>query len=607
MIVNFRFLIFFIAAAAFENALFSQNFGSDIQQAVVYDEAGDYSAARSQYENVLDRKLSSWQKAVLEYDIGTVFLNQGKWDEALVHYKNAQNEADIPVVLDYRLKSNRALARLMLANERMQALESNAEASDTEYTATIWLFRQVLDEINAANQAFCNLYRAEGGGGACRSSPEPDEMEIEAKTQIARLLQSYRSYRISHANLLEGIAALLSGAEGLLGSLSFFQEKTLPTDLVKSYLAMYSSAAESWRPLWEALEEKVHSSKNKEIASLFEGAQKGFFTSLSQMQRKDFSTSQASVEKSIENLNGLLHQILGENPLEALQRLLVSYGLVLVQDPIQETALLSLIKAQNDISNLAEKKLPQSALNDFTQAKNLLQAAEESLAAFKPIQTRMLVEMSQYYIKHLLQQIGPLAKLPDEVLENAIANGELALNLNVLREQAQAHEEISELTLTLLPKAQQNTLKAAAPFIASAIAKQRELFSAADGNRLRCQKSPWDEVIPLFVEGRNQAATAAQLLSQETIMPKSAAALQKKSLENWKDALAKLRSAQQQAKEQQAPTAKAAEAQQAQKIKPAEAAPQGDVIRLLQEMENDDRSKPEIKEAPANQREDRPW
>lgn len=75
-----------------------------------YFQAGEYAPIQEYYDQLLTTPLSSVQKAIVEYDLGTLLLVEGKWKEAYAQFQEISLGNDPPEYLIERINFNSALA-----------------------------------------------------------------------------------------------------------------------------------------------------------------------------------------------------------------------------------------------------------------------------------------------------------------------------------------------------------------------------------------------------------------------------------------------------------------------------------------------------------------
>jgi hypothetical protein len=602
---------------AFRPLAQSQNRDVDMRQAQVFFEAKEYDQAKAIYQQLLQDNLPPWQVDIVMYDIGTVLLSQGHWDQAIHEFQAIPIEEQTSPLLVQRLTANKALASLLQAISLLHMIEGTPTSTGDDYNKNIFLFRETLNAIEEAEKAACRLAQAKGQE-SCGSLLDLKEMRLEAKRQFALLLQKYADYHVSHASIEEGIPLLISGVNAALSHLSFLESKDLDEKMKNRYLQLYLKEEKSWFPLWSALKEKLAKETkkdSKEKSEVFLKAEHHFMGALDSMKGGDFAQSLQQFNQSLASLNALMQQLFGGDLLKAiLHKLLSSYQRALAQNPLQESTLFSLQEEQKQIARLLKTSTshPLVEERDIDKTEKTLASGQQALAQSKSLQARFFIEEARHLVRKMVELLNhaPSQKnIPENILESALADGEQALLLNRLRQQMEGREQISPEIDTLLLQAQARVLVTADPFLKDAVRQQVQAFTSPlvpQQEDFRCQEKPWDDVIPLFNKGYLDAQQAKNLLADAR--RRSAAPLQERTLKSWKEALDKLRNFK--PFPQNKPQAGGGGAGEQTKELEKQAQPQGtslnDVLRLLQEMEQDDQSKPKLFEIPVKQ-EERPW
>lgn len=484
------FFILFISATV---CLLGQN-SREMRLAESYFDAKDFEHAAAEYSGIYDDALPPWERAILLYNIGTARLAQGKWEDALKQFQLAAlQNAEMPL-LNQRLKSNKALALLMLANARDDEIKGNANVTDNDFGEALILYRIALTDMDVAGAADCALARAEGA----LDCPPPifiNEMRAEAKNRYAQLLKDY-----------------------------------------------------------------------------------------------------ASFNEDAEKLGKM-------NPLErALQHLLVFYKLALANEPLDLPSLQKLSTEQEALN--ARLPTDSSTKSDYGHAQYYLALSQDALKDNLQQKARIFLEAARFFISSIAQKTAPSKKnIAESILESSIAKEEFSLLINRLLQQGKQSnfKEANELVQLV----QRSVINVADDFLDAAVAQQKKAFAGNGDNSCQCR--PWDEVVPLFNAGFLQALGANEILEKRNITPSVMAAveqMQESTVNNWKEALAKLRAKPTSEKK----TAEEKKSEEEKQNQNAESGKQelNNVLRLVQDMENDDRSKPRVKVSGVKGME-RPW
>jgi len=579
---------------------------AEMQLAESYFDAGNYARAAAEYQSAYDEFLPAWERSILLYDIGTTSLAESKWQDTLAKYATAASlGADLPL-LNARLSSNRALTLLMSAKAHSTTLKENPNASNDDYSQAMAIYREAIGAIKEAHGAACALAEAEGTK-VCPPSIIAHEMLLEAKSGYASLLNDYLTYGLSIASMLDGTAALIASENTIKQHLSILKDSLSNSPLADKYLERYLYQAESWTRLWDTLthllDQNIDMTRYEKYGKDFNTAKKYFYDSLDSMKAKDYTSALSSLDQSHLSLENLLTLTIASEPFDAgLQRLMTSYNLALVKDPIQETPLDAVAETQEAFGSIIATSTP-AIKSAYEKAQHFLALSRQSLQQFQAARARLFAEAAYFFIEAISEKVTPSPKNPTEaILESAIHKQEFALLVNRMTLQAESLKDTEDL----LPDVQTAALETADGFLPAALVRQKKAFNGTGPDRCQCQ--PWDEVVPLFAAGYRHAQRAKEVLDQKTADTSAQASiipLQEGAIKDWKEALEKLRAKPKGGAKKQEKQGGGTPEQE--KTPPKEEQKElNSVLRFVQQMESDDRSKPLIK-VPGNKEVDRPW
>lgn len=603
--------------------LFSQpvrNNGLALQEAQLFFDAGDFKRAASQYKSMLDVSLSPWQQAIIKYDLGTALLSQGKWEEALQMFQSISLEDISLPLLNYRLQINIALTRLLMAKTQFEAVKKDLNTSRlTDYNSIIRRLREAYADTAKAKEFWCQLSIAEGAS-TCETSVESEELHVEIKRQYALVLQHMHDFMLQHVSVEEGGIILLASAKAALGHVNFLMEHTIDEHLSIDYIEFFQHQDNSWMPLWGSVDNLLKEDQDKKKRMVFQKAQESFFKGIDLMKNRKYSVSLGAFQESISGLNDFVQLVFGDQAAnEIVQRVLVSYDLMLLNEPLQNLAIHSIMEIQARLGILINK-LEDEHLNEaFQKAQHSLAAALHSLQNNHAIQAKIYTEDARHQILLLSQNLSKISKdSPQTILKRMIEAQDHALSLNRLRLTMEGIESPDPDMDKLIQRAQSEVIQPTQSFYQAVIDQQKKDVLPLDKDSDTASKIPWDEVLTSFEAGMKLAQQAKELLTIPDLIRKhSIINLQEKTLVAWKEALAnmqkKKKSDIKQKEEQQAIEQQPAKDNEPHPIQPKEQPMQepggsslNDVLRSLQEMENDDRSQPYFKTS-GNKEVERPW
>lgn len=546
-------------------------------------ETEDYRQSRQVYENLLKDNPPHWEKEELIYNIGTLLIHEEKLEEALVKLKEISHSPN-PLVRK-RALANIAIIHFYQARDLAEFIEKKDEASPEEYHKGIFLFRESLKTVREAQKASCDLEIIKGKK-TCEANPELDEIKEMIKVQFALFLEKFEQNQIAHLNLNDGIPLLLRSINEAQMDVDFLQNKNLTEKIKKDYQAYYLQRENKRLFYWGILKSRIKTSSAEE-QKLFSESENSFKHFIQMMEEENYSDAEMSLKETKETLITLMREIFGKEPLAVnLQKLLASYTLAMLQDPLQETTLIGLQNEQKEIN----ETLRTEKGDEFAELKEMFNSAEKNLSIAlknlresKTIEARMFTEEAQHLIKVMTRHFDPhTLSAPKQILEMGIEDQEWALRLNRLNQQLDNPNTTGE-THALLVESQLFVLNTVHEFAEELIKQQQHDFL-----NFQCQDRPWDEVVPLFDHGVQDAKQVQELLSRTPPQSRTAIPLQERVIKSWREALQLMNNPKKRKKHEKKPQ----EQPQAPEPESLSDDQLNQTLRQLQDMEQEDRSKP---------------
>lgn len=525
------------------------------RQAEAFFHAGEYTKAQELFEKLEQEKLAPWQRARLVYNIGTILLREGRWDEALTAYSDIPFTPHTAPLLSRVVKTNAAI----LQYRRATSLEKQTLS---DYSQALYLYREVLRNINEADDAECIL-QSVLGKEICRSMEDLKALRSAVKNDLAIATKKFGETKIAESPIKDGIPYLLSGIKLVLSHINFLESKTLNEKLKREYLKLYARDAESWLLLWNSQVEKM---------AELEEAYTQYFDGLILLQRNELDESRLAFLGAEATLVKLMATLWGTDPLfELIQKLLASYQRALDQVPVQTPALYRLQVEQGQVADVV--MTGGISVQELNLSNEFLEKSLEYAREAKSAHARFFLEEARQWVRRLLRQ---QVLTPKEILEDAIEEQMHALTLHRL-----SREMVDEEANAVLLSSQERTLQTAAPFLREVIAKEIRDYP------MQCQCQPWETVVPLFDKGERSAEQALEILNKNahTLLAMS---LQEEAVNYWKEALERMEKPR---KEPPHP--------------PTDGPSTPDILRTLQQMDLEDRIQKPQKIAP--QEGIRPW
>lgn len=306
----------------------------------------------------------------------------------------------------------------------------------------------------------------------------------------------------------------------------------------------FATEGKSWEPLWLASQDKADQLlKKKEVKQqeidLLSYAQNSFLESMDSLLREKAKESIKLLSETDKNLKELVFKIRNKNrPMEMIQQLLVFYTYSLEEDPLQESTLIALIRKEKVIGELAAKNSPLNSaqLNpvQVNLASGLLSLDKDQQAG-----SRVFIEESEQILKRLLYSLNH-KNTPQDILENAVSEQDHSLSLNHLKDLIRSSDLAAGEIDNFMLASQKMALDDAAPFEKTVLAQEIKEFHSTisqEQEDYRCQYQPWNEAIPSFEKGLENAQYALTYLQQKL----GASEVQESALKAWRQALEKMR------------------------------------------------------------------
>lgn len=521
------------------------------QQAEALWEAHDDVAASKIYEQLLSRPLPVWQKARVLYNLGTIFLTQHQSLEALTFFKKI-HPADLSLPRFGRnLFLNEGIAYL-------QYTQTLALTHPSSFDLQTLFIEQSLKAFDQAKRLDCQIQEEEKKESmlACHPSPLVDQWLKAALLQLHAVRQQKRHEWIKHASI-ESLASFLQH------HLQEWMNRLMQNQEQSSVVSYFQHQAESFIPIWNALQQKEFSLTQKRA---FDQALALYLNALQALNQQEITTATKELRLGIENLAPLTFQ---DN--KDLQYARLSYEMLLMQVSLS-------------VSDI------QRVLAQF----NALQVEKNQTAALELIKENLQISLKEQKANHKVQahffllvgfsKVRSLFKdtkaAPSTILQQAIEQANCAVQLFFLSEMMPTQSAKQASIPAILKTQQQDVLLQAAAFIPSVLDEQKMHFQHAKNRASRCQQSPWDQVIPLFDRGYRAAQNADKQFNTISLDPQLLIANQEEIIKNWQQALNLILHPPQQ---NQTPS--------------SNAVPQNltETFRLIQEMYLEDQAQPEQK------------
>lgn len=180
-----------------------------LKKANLYFETQEYAQAQEEYEKLLQENLTSWEKAIVFYNLGSLYLAEGLLEQAIDTFEQIKLDPQSPPFLERNLKANLSLALLKQVNQLSDKIDKSSNPEDL-YQKILFLLRKTLKEIEAAKQAHCQFLQIEGRK-SCSVPEDLNKIDRYAKIRLSQFLEQFQSLESSwKERSMNGILHFLS-------------------------------------------------------------------------------------------------------------------------------------------------------------------------------------------------------------------------------------------------------------------------------------------------------------------------------------------------------------------------------------------------------------
>lgn len=567
----------------------------EASKAAAYFEAKDYAKAIDLYEVLLKQPLTPWQKSVLQYNRGNVLFAEGNFLGAIAEWRAIPINKDSFPLLTRRIYTNLAAAKLKQARQ-LTFDQTNAFERGNFY------LQEALTYARMAKAEECRLQKVEG---ASTCIPEKDLTLLYAaiKSQYAKGAVLWQRFEEVYATPSQRLFLLLGSISLLLQRLHFLSSQKQDT---ASYRSLFADEGRRWLPIWQSTEKEIPKLRDKssELQSLFSEAKSHYEESLSDLEKQAYSDSLEQLNQAFNQLMALANKIgLNEPIAQGTRRLLSSYQLAFIEEPLQELAIAELLTEQQSLLDTLRASLDAEQIKAFDEANKDLSLSLDALKRSLSFTGRFYFTEARYRLTKILRPAKRGSELtPLEILANALDEQHQAIVLNRLAERMEGSEQPDETMIEHIAKAQKAAVNSATPFLEAVYLQQVSDFRQPGSLEERCQAHPWDEVLPLFEQGYRAASDAAGGTHPSL-------QLQEEAMHNWNKALGLLKKPKSAFKgtcQKSGGGGGASPEKGSEKTAPEEkpAVPMNQVLHNIQQMDEEDR-KPQ--KAPLPPKGEKPW
>ncbi len=151
----------------------------EMQLAKNYYEAGNLKKADELYEKMLNEKLDPFEKAVILYNQGTLFLNDDNLKSAIDTYESINLKGNPPLFLIYRIKKNLSISKYRQALKIL----SSEDIDENLIEKAIYLLEASQKQLEIAEKAECDL-QMKMGRSSCETLSDLSKLKSSIQHKL---------------------------------------------------------------------------------------------------------------------------------------------------------------------------------------------------------------------------------------------------------------------------------------------------------------------------------------------------------------------------------------------------------------------------------------
>jgi len=559
-------------------------------RANAFFETTSYRSSQEIYEELLHSSLTAEQKALINYNLGSVLLAEQQWEHALSTFSESLYQSTSPFL------NSASLTGMAWAHFNLVGINDDSQAQspyEDSYLKNLYLLENAQQEIILAKQIFCLVI--EGGNDLhCTSESFLGQLDTAIKWKTALLNQQEDLNRRGSLSWQKRLFLLQFEVKQGLNWIDFLSRVELQNEkLLQTYKASVLEQFNSWSDLWKDLGGIKLTDPQQ---ASFTNSQKAFIESMNQLESGHLAQAKQSLMQAEEGLDALIQSIWNDSPLILGEQLLLLYSNALRTIPLQSYSLNKLnaqqLSFQKQVELYAQKQpLSNDIQGALKESLEHLALSIKLLSDEKGIEAQIWAEDAARLLAQVVEalQLDHKTQNPTHVLEKTIQQQQLLTRWSQLWQRDKKQVPVPPALQELFLNVQTQALSLSDTFLPSVIVAETETFQQPplkEGTK-RCQKAPWDSVIPLFNKGSMHATEAKTLLVSQTSHSGLILTKQQTALDNWEDALRAMHSQNKKAPEQESkPLNKKEEEKQSVE----------EHVALLVEMEHNDRPTPTQKQ-----------
>lgn len=254
--------------------LHGEDFQEQAKRAESYFLGKEFNKSAEVYEEILQEELSSAQRSVVYYNLGSVYLEQKNWDRALNCFQEVSVEEDSPLPLLKGLFSNMTLLNIRQADELLRALDEEDPSFKGQLQKAMVMVSEGLKFFEEAVEVDNQLAFIEG-----REVGEISEVLLRMKKVLkklrAALLQRKHDFELANMTFDQGINFLKEFSRKGVERLEDLGIAPLDKELKQRLMSYLIFEGEESDAIWSSVRGKFMR-KDSEEQELHEGLENLF-------------------------------------------------------------------------------------------------------------------------------------------------------------------------------------------------------------------------------------------------------------------------------------------------------------------------------------------
>ncbi|MBA3722237.1 MAG: hypothetical protein H0W88_07540 [Parachlamydiaceae bacterium] len=484
------------------------------QLAEAYYAAYAYDTSALFYEKILNNSPSDWKNNIALYNLGTIRIEQNRFEDALKTFNSISLDSiSIPILIP----------SIMMQQGLVYYRQANFIGplnQDIDVDESLFLLQKSINYFEEAKKAGCQIQKLEDSSQICVIPHELAYYSKQAAYFQRQIQQKQVQALFEKATFFDNVIYIKNGIRNLLEFIEAIPQKQIND----SYLSYLHEEAQYLMRLWDKIEMKDSSPENG-----LKIAYKNFSESLNKLKK-------GSLEEAIKGLrtsNNILQMLLfqsNKNTLHeiALRELLIDYQIIVTHNKLTPESIQKLIEKQINLK-----------FKSINLATQYLNESLKELQGNNPWFAKFYLFASYYNLQDKLIKKNKLSN-SSQILQKSLQEGRRALQLDRLAFLEDATKksttDLDQIILGYLNKA----LNYKPLFLQSVMQEQEAHFRVLGNPKSkisRCQKGPWNQVIPLFEHGYKEGKNALHVLAKKDIKNGFFIVKQSQMVKLWEKAL----------------------------------------------------------------------